>query len=416
MREIPAFVTRSASRKAMLQGLAICAVVILLAAAVPGFQGRQEIIRVGPDLNLPFSPGVKAGGFIYLSGALATDSSGGLVQGDIRVQTRQVLDNLSQVIAAAGSSMENVATVNVFLKHASDFAAMNEVYRGYWPKDPPARTTVVANLVLPEALIEVSAIAIPTGGERRVVHPPDWARSASPYSYGILSGETLFLAGLVSRKGQDNSIVEGDIGVQTRTTMENAGQVLQAAGMSYADVVSSRIFITDVADFQSMNEAYRSYFAKDPPARATVRAGLMAPQYRVEITMTAVKGSSRQALVAPNADGTPGRPNPNLSSAVRAGNRLFLSGMLGNVQGNETDMKAQTRETLARIERTLRAAGYGWENVVDAVVYITDVGKFADMNAAYREVFRSDFPARATVETGLVSPTGLVEIMMTAVK
>jgi 2-iminobutanoate/2-iminopropanoate deaminase len=69
-----------------------------------------------------------------------------------------------------------------------------------------------------------------------------------------------------------------------------------------------------------------------------------------------------------------------------------------------------------RIGRTLKAAGFGWGDVVDAVVYITDVKNFPAMNEGYREIFTKDFPARATVETGLVAPDGLVEIMFTAVK
>jgi 2-iminobutanoate/2-iminopropanoate deaminase len=80
------------------------------------------------------------------------------------------------------------------------------------------------------------------------------------------------------------------------------------------------------------------------------------------------------------------------------------------------DATAQTREILARAERTLKAAGYDWGHVVDGVVYITDVAHFPAMNAGYRTTFTKDFPARATVRTGLVAPDGLVEIMFTAVK
>ena len=390
--------------------------IAFLAAGSAAAQSGRQVIGAGTAAGLPFSPAVKAGGLIYLSGSLPTDESGRIVAGDIKVQTRRALDNLAALLKTAGSGMENVASVHVFLKNASDFAAMNEVYQSYWPKDPPARTTVAAGLALPEALIEISMTAIPSGGDRRVIHPPGWVRSASPYSYGILSGDTLFLAGLLSRNGKNNSVVEGDIKVQTRTAMENGAEILRAAGMSLADVAAARVFITDVANFQSMNEVYRSFFPKAPPARATVKAGLMGSQYLVEVTMVAVKGGARTALTTPNADGSPGTPNPNLSSAVQAGNRLFVSGMLGNAAGNEKDIAAQTRETLARIGRTLRAAGYDWGQVVDSMVYITDLSNFGGMNQAYREVFRAEPPARATVGVGLVNPTGLVEIMVTAVK
>jgi aminoacrylate peracid reductase len=327
-----------------------------------------------------------------------------------------VFDNIAPVLKAAGTGFENVVSVYVYLKSASDFQAMNEVYRSYFPKDPPGRTTVQTNLVLPEALIEISMVATPKGADRGVIHPSGWMKSPRPYSFGIKSGDTLFLAGLVSRNGKDDSVIAGDMKSQTRTILENAGEILKTAGMTHADVVSSRVYITDTAMFQDMNEAYRAFFPKDPPARATVKTGLMGPQFVVEITLVAVKGPTREAILPPSADGSPGRPNPNLSSAIRVGDRLYVSGMLGNNEKNKSDMKGQTSETLANIGRTLKAAGFDWSHIVEGIVYITDVTKFQAMNEGYRTVFTKDFPARATVESGLVNPDGLVEIMFTAVK
>ncbi len=381
-------------------------------------QSSKQIIKTGPDLGLPFSPAVKAGGLIYVAGHVATDAQGQVIKGDIKAQTRQVLDNIAAVLKAGGSSLANAASVMVYLRSASDFAAMNEVYRTYWPKDPPTRTTVVvsAPFALPDALVEMSMVAVPDGGERTVVHPSDWIQSPNPYSYGIKSGNTLFLAGLISRNGKDNTVVTGDITAQTKTVLDNGGAILKAAGMSYADVVSARVFITDVANFQAMNAAYRPYFSATPPARATVKAGLMGADYLVEITLVAVKDATRAAFTTPNADGTPGTANPNLSGAIRVGNRLYLAGMLGNTDTNKGNVAAQTAETLARIGRTLKAAGFDWPHVVDSVVYLPDIARFAEMNGVYRPVFTKEFPARATVGVGLVNAEGLVEIMMTAVK
>jgi 2-iminobutanoate/2-iminopropanoate deaminase len=390
-------------------------IVVVLCSTILAAQSSKQVVRFGPDVNLPFSPAVKAGGFIFVSGAIATDDSGNVIKGDIKAQTKHLLDYLSALLKQAGTSLAQVASVNVYLKRASDFQAMNQVYRSYWSKDPPVRTTIEADLVRPDALIEIGMVAIPAGGERRVVHPSNWAASTNPYSYGIQSGDTLFLAGLVSRNGRDNSVVSGDIQVQTRTVLDNAGEILKAAGMTHADVVSSRVFITRMADFQAMNTAYRPYFPAKPPARATVVSGLMGPEHQIEITLTAIRGA-REAVTTPAADGSAGKPNPNFSSAIRIGNRLYVAGMMGLTEANKSDMKGQTREALATIGRTMAAAGFEWRQVVDGVVYITDVSRFSEMNEAYREVFRSEFPARATLETGLVNADGLVEIMFTCVK
>jgi enamine deaminase RidA (YjgF/YER057c/UK114 family) len=378
----------------------------------------KQIITTGANPTLPFSPAVKADGLVYVAGMIGPSAPGVIAKGDIKAQTKQTLDNIGATLKAGGSSLANAASVMVYLRSASDFAAMNEVYSTFWPKDPPARTTVIVTqpLANPDGLIEISMVAVPTGGERVVVHPSDWIKSPSPYSYGIKSGNTLFLAGLVSRNGKDNTNVKGDVPTQTKTVLDNGAAILKQAGMSFADVVSARVYLTDDTQFQAMNTAYRTYFPSNPPARATVKAGLAGPDYLVEITMVAVKDAGRKAITTPNADGTPGRPNPNLSAAIQAGKRLYLAGLTGNTDTNKGDVKAQTKEVLARAERTLKAAGYDWSHVVDGVVYLTDMTKFQDMNAAYREIFSKDFPARATVGTGLMGADANVEIMFTAVK
>jgi enamine deaminase RidA (YjgF/YER057c/UK114 family) len=382
-------------------------------------QSSKQIITAGGSPNLPFSPAVKAGGFIYVAGTLGTNGSGGVAKGDIKAQTKQALDNIAATLKAGGATLANAASMMVYLRNASDFAAMNEVYSSYFQKDPPARTTVVVPQPLANAdgLIEIAAIVVPPGSERVVVHPSDWIKSPSPYSYGIKSGNTLFMSGLVSRNGKDNANVKGDMTAQVKVVLDNGAAILKQAGMSYQDVVSSRVYLTDDTQFQAMNAAYRPYFAGGaPPARATVKAGLTSPDYVVEISMIAVKDPGRKAITTPNADGSAGTPNQNLSSAIQVGNRLYVAGITGNTATNKGDVKAQTTEVLARVGRTLKAAGYEWSNVVDGVVYLPDMTKFPDMNAAYRETFTKDFPARATVGTGLMGADAAVEIMFTAVK
>jgi 2-iminobutanoate/2-iminopropanoate deaminase len=369
-------------------------------------QGQSSKVVV-PGGALPFSLATRGDGLIYLAGTLAQGA-------DVRAQTKGVLDSLAQTLTKAGSSMANVAAVHVYLKNAADAAAMTEVYRTYWPKDPPVRTTIQSQLVRADALVEISMVAVPNGGERVVVNPPGWS-TANPYSYGIRSGDTLFVAGTISRNPKDNTPIEGDMTAQTKTVMGNIGEVLKAAGFGFEHVASARVYITDGARFQDMNNVYRTFFPKDPPARATVIAALPGAPYQVEITMTAHRGA-RQAFTTPAADGSPGKPSPILSSAIQAGNRLYVSGILGNTADNKGNTEAQTAELLARVGRTLKAAGYDWSHVVDGIVYITDVNNFDAMNKAYRAVIPKDFPARATVQNGLVGPDGLVEIMFVAAK
>ena len=368
----------------------------------------KEIITLGPPPVGPYSPAVKAGGLIYVSGTLAQDAGGGLVgKGDVAAQTRRVLERMRDLLTASGSSLDHVVSVTVYLTSAADFQAMNQAYRAFWPADPPTRTTVITRLVLPDALVEMSLIAVPAGVERAVVHPEGWTRSPNPYSYAIRSGDTLFMSGLVPRSGRDNSAVAGDITVQTRAVMHNAQEILESAGMSLADIVSTRVYLTDASNFRGMNEAYRSYFPGGPPVRATVKSGLAGPDFLVEMTFTATT-SPRQVLGQP-PEGIP------ITPAIKAGRRLYVSGMLGNTAGTAGSVEAQTRETLQRILETIELAGAVPADIVDATVYLKDVASFGAMNEPYRAFFGGNFPARTTVGTPLVVDDGLVEIMVTAV-
>ena len=117
---------------------------------------NKTIVTVGTPPNFPYSQAVKAGGLIYLAGVVSQDEAGAIApKGDIKGQTTRVIERMRAVLAAAGSSLDQVVAVTVYLKSASDFAAMNEAYSGFWTKDPPTRTTVVADFVVPDALVEI---------------------------------------------------------------------------------------------------------------------------------------------------------------------------------------------------------------------------------------------------------------------
>lgn len=386
----------------------------LFMASTAALQAQSRQVIAGANASAPFSAAVNAGGFIYVSGAIGR---GGAVDGDIRRQTRDTLDGIDATLRQAGSSLANAASLTVYLTSAADVPAMNEVYATYFRSAPPARTTVIVTqpLALPTGLIEISAIGIPAGAERIVVHPEGWATVPAPYSYAIRSGNTLFLSGLVSRNGRDNSTVPGDMAAQTRTVMDNAGEILKAAGMGFGDVVQARVWY-DATSNRELNPVYGSYFeGVAPPVRAAVRAGMPGKDYLLEVQLVAVKDPSRKVIVPPDPDGSHGRAGGVLSPAIQVGDTLYLSGMLGSTPDNKGDAKAQTAATLARIDALLRAAGYDWAHVAEGLVYLADMSKFQDMNAAYRERFPRNPPARATIGVGL-GGDALVEIMFTAVK
>ena len=109
----------------------------------------------------PYSQAVRVGDLVFCSGQIALDpQSGALVgEGDVRAQTKRVMENLRGVLEAAGSSLERVVKTTIFLTDLGDFPAMNEVYAGFFTTEPPARATVQVCALPRGARLEIDAIA-----------------------------------------------------------------------------------------------------------------------------------------------------------------------------------------------------------------------------------------------------------------
>ena len=113
-----------------------------------------------PRPSYPYSPGTKAGGFIFTAGQVAWDAAGKVVGvGDIHAKTRQTLKNVLSVLAKGGAKPQDVLKCTVYLSDMRHFQAMNEEFRKVFPTDPPSRTTVEARFAEPEMLIEIEAVA-----------------------------------------------------------------------------------------------------------------------------------------------------------------------------------------------------------------------------------------------------------------
>jgi len=122
----------------------------------------REIVSTdkAPGAIGPYSQAIKTGGMIYCSGQIPIDPvTGEFVSNDIAEQTEQVLKNLTAVLEAGGTSLDNVVKTTVFLADMSDFAAMNEVYGRYFNANKPARATVQAARLPRDAKVEIECIA-----------------------------------------------------------------------------------------------------------------------------------------------------------------------------------------------------------------------------------------------------------------
>lgn len=117
----------------------------------------------------------------------------------------------------------------------------------------------------------------------KAISTADAPAAIGPYSQAIRSGDLVFLSGQVPIDPGTGELVTGDIAAQTERVLDNLHAVLAAAGCSFADVVKTTIYLTDLGDFQVVNQTYAKRFSAAPPARATVQVSALPKGARVEI-------------------------------------------------------------------------------------------------------------------------------------
>jgi 2-iminobutanoate/2-iminopropanoate deaminase len=127
----------------------------------------RRVIRTdkapAPFQGAPYSQAIAHGGLVFVSGQLGIDPEGNMVDGGISEQTEQVMQNLSAILEAAGSSLQSVVKATIFLADLGDFQAMNEVYARHVGDEPPARATFQVAALPSGALIEIEVIAAAAG-------------------------------------------------------------------------------------------------------------------------------------------------------------------------------------------------------------------------------------------------------------
>jgi 2-iminobutanoate/2-iminopropanoate deaminase len=128
------------------------------------------------------------------------------------------------------------------------------------------------------------------------VSSPGAPKAIGPYSAALRTGQLLFVSGQVALDPATGAMMEGDVASQTRQALLNLGALLDAGGLSYADVVRTTVFLADMGDFAAMNDVYRTFFGEPYPARSTVQAARLPRDARVEIDAIATYEGRQPAI------------------------------------------------------------------------------------------------------------------------
>src|SRR3954467_9400069 len=123
---------------------------------------------------------------------------------------------------------------------------------------------------------------------KKIVSTTEAPAAVGPYSQAVRVGPMLFTAGQIPLDPQSGQLVSQDVAEQTRRVLDNLTAVLKAEGMNFSNIVKTTVFMTNLGDFQTMNEIYASYFKDQPPARSTVQVAALPKGAQVEIEVIAV--------------------------------------------------------------------------------------------------------------------------------
>ncbi len=315
-------------------------------------------------------------GLIYASGKGGGNRSA-------RAQTLQAL-------RATELKPKDILSTTAYLTDPKHLPDVDLGYRDFFGEQFPARTELIAGLRTPGGLVEISAVGCKSCG-RRLIQP------AFPASAAAEAAGTLYLSAV---RGRGETV-----GKQTEQLMTNQNSVLAAAGFSFSDLVLSTIYLAEPAGYAALNEVYERFVTAPPPARATIHATAVRPGELLQVQSIAVRGSGAGRPAGE------GHTSPIHSYSVKAGRRLYITGMTGRGSDGKfaPEITGQTRKALAMIEEQLRRHSMGFAQVVETTIWLRNLDDFAGLDSALPALRR-----RTVIEIPPTAEAALVEIQMIA--
>ena len=390
-------VTGRVTNRILLAAAAVASIVTTLAASAD----VRVIAPAGVRVVGPYSPGVVAGDFLYVSGQGGRDSDGRLPD-TVEGQVRQTLLNLKGIVEAGGLTLRHVVYSQVYLTDMAHHEVMDRVWREFFPASPPARAVVGVYRLPTDIAVEINAVAYRDLERRRPVSPAGVPASSSS-SPGVLAGNRLFLSGSL---GADLATgrVPDDAAAQVQLALDNMSRILAAAGMDFRHVVFVNPYLTTAASRQ-MNTIYAKHFEfGNTPARATISVSSLPGNTTIQFTGVAIADLALRKAFRPKNM----RPSATASPCVMADDTYYCSAKgpftpgpaegPANLQGIwANSVESRVRQTMRNLIDGLEEAGLTLANVVSANVYLDDMNDFARMNRIYAQYFATSPPSRTTV-------------------
>jgi gluconolactonase len=337
----------------------------------------------------PYSPGIVAGDYLYVSGQGAKLADGSFPSG-ATAQLRECLAKIKTIADQAGFQMSGIVYAQVYVRDHAAFHEVERAWADYFPTNGPARS-MLGITSLPETPLEVNAVIIRDASAKKSIFAD--ASAHGPVPDVVLTPERAYVSDC---RGTGAS----DISAEVKAALDHMGAALKAAGLDHRHMVFINPYMLDSVGYDVMGKVYAQYFEfGNTPARATINVAALPDGAHIEFTGVAVRDLSKRLAVRPK--NMP--PSPTASPCVFAGDTFYCSAKSGFIPGPHSGIFAetvegQTRMTMRNLLDGLEEAGLGFENVVAANVYLDDMQDFSKMNSIYKLFFSDTPPARTTIQ------------------
>jgi len=362
---------------------------IMIAALTMSAAERKVIVPAGSAKPVgPYSPGIMAGDYLYVSGQGARDAQGQM-PATFEEQARLCLQNVKLIVEGAGLTLRHVVYSQVYLADMNNYGTMDRLWTEYFPEAQPARAVLGVQRMPTDTPIEINAVAVRELAGRKNVE-----------GGGVLTHDRLYLPGAFG-VDQATGRVPDDPAAQVQAALDGMKRVLTAAGLDFRHVVFVNPYLTAEMPMGVMNRIYASHFEfGNTPARATIEVASLPHGARIEFTGVAVRDLSQRRAVRPKNMA----PSPTASPCVFAGDTLFCSAKSAFIPGPNSgifaeDLEHQVRMSMRNLLDGLEEAGMDFSHSVATNVYVDDMNEFAKMNRIYALFFPKDAPpTRTTVQ------------------
>lgn len=360
---------------------------VLMSLSLFGAEKRVITPAGGRPPVGPYSPGIFAGDFLYVSGQGAAKSDGSFPATSAE-QVEQCLNNVKAIVEGAGLTMEHVVYTHLYLKNMAALEDANRVWAKVFPKNPPARATLGVQKMPTDTPVEITAVAFRDLGRKKMVSPS-----------GVMAGDRLYLSGFIGRDKKTGA-VPPDPAQQAQLALDAMAETLKAAGMDFRHMVFVNPYLTQQMPMDVMNKVYAKHFEfGNTPARATIKVASLPDGANIEFTGVAIGDLSKRRAVRPK--NMP--PSPTASPCVLADDTFYCSAKAGFIPGPNggiyaSTVETQVRQTMRNLLDGLEEAGFTFANVVATNVYLDDIEDFAKMNRTYAQYFAGAPPTRTTVQ------------------